>query len=363
MLFTLLIYSKSRAQEYQIKFEEGTFDQALAKSVKEGKFLFIDCYTTWCIPCKMLEKEIFTKKNVAEYFNSKFISLRVDIEKGEGIELRKRFGVQPVPTLLFINSKGEVEHKFIGATTAEEFLKKSQEVFTNENRYGQLQRRYNTGERSPGFLALYLKELLAQSEYSKTKEILYELMTKYPEEKLCINDFWSILTHNFIAERNSEVYTLLIRNSDLLRKNIGQSEYDGKLTQLFIRYADIWIFSGVKEYNKKEFDALRKDVNHLKLKDHEEVLLIFDIAESRVRKDFNTYISLIEKSMDRIKKENVFGILINSRFLVSEGSVTQNRNFLNLIERFISKTNDDTYKKRLESIINELKTRLNSQAN
>lgn len=33
-----------------IKFEEGEFADVLAKAKKEGKPVFMDCYTSWCRP-------------------------------------------------------------------------------------------------------------------------------------------------------------------------------------------------------------------------------------------------------------------------------------------------------------------------
>ena len=45
-----------------IEFEKGTFAEVLAKARKENKMVFMDCYTTWCGPCKKLEKAVFPQK-------------------------------------------------------------------------------------------------------------------------------------------------------------------------------------------------------------------------------------------------------------------------------------------------------------
>ena len=72
------------AQDRSVAFEELTFQEALAKAKQNNKLLFVDCYTSWCGPCKMLAREVFTNNEVADYFNAHFISLKVDCEKGEG---------------------------------------------------------------------------------------------------------------------------------------------------------------------------------------------------------------------------------------------------------------------------------------
>ena len=118
-----------QAQNRSINFEQGTFEEAFNKAKKNGKLLFVDCYTSWCGPCKILAKEVFTDNEVADYFNEYFISFKVDCEKGEGSELSKRFGVSGYPTLLFINEKGEIINKIVGASRQPQFLESVKKGF------------------------------------------------------------------------------------------------------------------------------------------------------------------------------------------------------------------------------------------
>ena len=41
-----------------IKFENGTWAEILAKAKKENKYVFLDAFTTWCGPCKWMDKEV-----------------------------------------------------------------------------------------------------------------------------------------------------------------------------------------------------------------------------------------------------------------------------------------------------------------
>ncbi len=98
-----------------IDFSESSFSEVLAKAKAEGKAVFIDCYTSWCGPCRWMATEVFTDARVAEVFNTRFINMKIDMEKGEGPELAKRFDVTAYPTLVFVNSDGEVIEKNVGA--------------------------------------------------------------------------------------------------------------------------------------------------------------------------------------------------------------------------------------------------------
>ena len=361
LLFIFFCIGGLSAQETGIRFESGNFSQALDKAKQEGKYLFIDCYTTWCGPCKMLEKDVFPDKEVANYFNSKFINLRLDIEKGEGPELKKRFVVQPVPTLLFINNSGEVEHKFIGASTKEEFMRQSAEVFTNDNRYGVIQRKFKGGDRSIGFMSLYMNELLTQSEYANAKELLYSLLKSEPADKLCTKEFWPVLTQNFMAEHGSGVYNFLIKNRDLLSKNIGEKEYKDKMSQIFIKFSNIWVFNGELKIKKEDFDNLKKDIKLISPEDKDEVLYILRLAEARQNKNYDSFISLLDKSSGKISEKNTYSLMINSSFMAKEGSKGQCEKFVGTIDKFIATANNNDYKSRLSNVLKSLDKKIKSE--
>ena len=70
--------------------------------------VFVDCYTTWCGPCKYMTSNVFPQETVGDYFNPNFICLKIDMEKGEGPELVKRYGIRAFPTFLILRPDGSV---------------------------------------------------------------------------------------------------------------------------------------------------------------------------------------------------------------------------------------------------------------
>lgn len=111
-----------------IQFETMSFEEALKKAKEENKLIFMDAYAVWCGPCKMLDRTTFRSDKVGDVFNKNFINLKVDMEKGEGPELAKRYQVRAYPTLLVINGEGKVVKRMLGALTEQQLLAEIKEV-------------------------------------------------------------------------------------------------------------------------------------------------------------------------------------------------------------------------------------------
>src|SRR5258705_1734298 len=106
-----------------INFFQGTFKEAAAKAKAENKFIFLDAFASWCGPCKTMDKEVYANKKVGKYLNEKFISIKIDIEKGEGPEVAKRFhSIDGYPSLLFFSPEGHLAKTILGSRHIKNFL-------------------------------------------------------------------------------------------------------------------------------------------------------------------------------------------------------------------------------------------------
>ncbi len=106
-----------------IEFDQLTFAELLKKAKDEGKLVFIDCYTSWCGPCRAMANSVFPKEEVGNYFNTRFINAKMDMEKGEGKEVAKKYKINAFPTLLFLDSDGNLIERLIGYKSPEALLK------------------------------------------------------------------------------------------------------------------------------------------------------------------------------------------------------------------------------------------------
>lgn len=128
-------------------FEDISYGEALAKAKNENRLVFIDCYTQWCGPCKRMASNVFPLKEVGDYMNGHFVNLKVDMEKGEGVALRKEFRVESFPTFLIIHPDGTLYHKFNGAVGPKTFIAKLEEALQGDRTFGVLEKSYREGNR------------------------------------------------------------------------------------------------------------------------------------------------------------------------------------------------------------------------
>lgn len=126
------------AQDKGIHFEhELSWTEVQAKAKAENKYIFVDCFTTWCGPCKMMSANVFPQEEVGTFFNKNFISVKVQMDKtaGDKEEIKKWYGdakmiadqyeITAFPTFLYFSPEGKLIHRVIGGGDAQSFIAKS----------------------------------------------------------------------------------------------------------------------------------------------------------------------------------------------------------------------------------------------
>lgn len=123
---------KSSNSEIGISFSNLKLETAMKLAKKEKKIIFIDAYTSWCRPCKIMAATAFKDEKVANTYNKQFVNLKIDMEKNaDGAFIARKYKVQAYPTLLFIDSKGNLVKKAIGMQSASQLLNLAKSVEEN----------------------------------------------------------------------------------------------------------------------------------------------------------------------------------------------------------------------------------------
>lgn len=112
----------------RINFIENSWNAAIKKAAAEKKLIFVDAYAVWCAPCRQLKATTFKDKAAAAFFNKNFVNLSMDMEKGEGIKLSEKWGVEEFPTLIILDHKGKVVTGNVGFMDAPGLIRLGQQA-------------------------------------------------------------------------------------------------------------------------------------------------------------------------------------------------------------------------------------------
>jgi thiol-disulfide isomerase/thioredoxin len=246
------------SQNRSIEFETGNFDEILKKAKAENKIIMMDAYTTWCGPCKWMAKNVFTDDAVADFYNSNFVNAKFDMEKGEGIELAKRYGVRAYPTILYINGDGEKVHVGVGAMQADKFIEVGKKANDPKGNLAYMESQYESKKTDATFLVKYLQVL--KDAYMPYDDKLDSYWATQNEEDLTKEANW-ILMKEFLENADSREFKYLrAQKSDFIskygEKDVEDKIYGTYMSKLYkaLRQAgkDRQVYTNAKEAVKKD---------------------------------------------------------------------------------------------------------------
>jgi len=196
-----------------VRFENGiTWQKLIDKAKAANKFIFVDCYATWCLPCKKMDQEVYPLNIIGDKINERFISIKVQMDTGKNDNsdikltypiaryLEKNYIITALPTYLFFDFNGNPIHKEVGSFTAEKFLNVISDALDSSRQIYALVRRANEG-RLPFAEMIILAKRLSGSKYGENK-LAGQVARKY------FTDFLYKLPENeFFTKTNLDVFS------------------------------------------------------------------------------------------------------------------------------------------------------------
>ena len=246
--------SKLCGQSQGIEFKEGNWKDIQEMARKENKPIFLDIYTSWCGPCKLMSKQIFTKEEAGEFFNANFINYKIDAEKGEGIEIAQTYKINSYPTCLFLTHDGKVVSSFIGFKNIKDFMLEGKKAIKNFQILPELlvmEAAYNNGKRQKDFLKEYCTKREEFGE--KGGNPVYEYVQLLTDEELLSKE-------NTRWIQSVDVYDdkLIQRLTSLLRNNWETKGKKGMtpLNNAIMKMLSTFINQATAHNQREKFDRL-----------------------------------------------------------------------------------------------------------
>jgi len=147
ILFLFLFFAVAMTAQ---KINWMTMEEALAAQKKEPKKIFMDAYTDWCGPCKLLDRNTFTNEDLVTFVNENYYAVKFNAEGTEQITYKgtpyanpsydparkgrrnsqhhfaSAMRIQGYPSIVFFDEEGNLIQPIVGYKTAQQleiFLK------------------------------------------------------------------------------------------------------------------------------------------------------------------------------------------------------------------------------------------------
>jgi thioredoxin-related protein len=241
MILFLLSFFSSLAQE-SIYFKEIGSLEMERISKEKRKYTFIYFTNPGCAPCKVMEKTVYVNPSVFSLYNKEFVNIKADCrkEKPEALLLQERYKVVAFPTLLFIDTLGNVIHKKVGFADAKKMIELVEQAKGSEN-LANWQKRYSKGE-----ISLKLVESLLEYEdkplvfieenyVCKAQEVLDKYFASIKTQEFAEKKNWELIK-KYVANPNSNVFEYVAKNQNEFIKKFGEKEVNIKIYETYFDY-------------------------------------------------------------------------------------------------------------------------------
>ncbi len=215
----------AQAQD-QINFFKGTWQEVLAKAKTEQKPIFVDFYTDWCGPCKMMSKNVFTDKEVADYYNQNFIAVKINAEQEEQ-ELVQKVGITAYPSLFYFAADGNILTKNVGALRAKEFKQFGESVMGMIESVKKLPEIKAAYEKNPKDLVAtqtYIKALVLAGKTAEAETLAAVYLPKVAPKDLEKPENWEIVSR-FAKDFSCREMQYVLNNPKNFLNTYGEEAY------------------------------------------------------------------------------------------------------------------------------------------
>ena len=219
------------------------------------------------------------------------MNAKIDMEKGEGLDIAKKYNVQAYPTYLYVDGNGDLVHRVVGSMETPKFIAASANALDPAKQYGTLLRKFDAGDRNPDFL--YNAANVAQSAYDMKKA--EEISAAYLKTQNNLLEEKNVkFISQFTTSASDPNYDFMRKNAPVFETSMGKEQYAGKMYQ--IAFQSSYTELGVKR------DLTKEQVPGVLAKAKDYFKKILPEQEAKLTSNFAMNIHRITKDWDGFAK-------------------------------------------------------------
>lgn len=278
-------------------------DAALAKAKAENKMVFVDFYTSWCGPCKVMSAEVFPLEKVGSFYNKQFISCKVQCDdKGIGVELGKKYQIYAYPTLMYLDKNGELLHSTAGSPSADNFIELGKIAANPDRNLFSLIKEWNAGNREEAFVGKYFRALKEGYRSGKLNNDFVTYFNGLSAADKCKKSTYE-LTQFVKPAPFSPVFEYIEENQKKYFKTIGKAQIDKYIADTYL-----WYLKGlINPETRKEYEIAKAKFKARKYPYYDEFAMfysVFELQDSTGDYNVNEYMKRGDAFLQKYGKNN-----------------------------------------------------------
>lgn len=242
-----------------VPFMEGKFQEALSIAHEQKRILFVDVYTSWCMPCKWMNKQVFSTQEAADFFKD-FVCLKIDAEKGEGIDFAKKYDIHAYPTFLMFLPDGTLQHKFIGGDSLKQFIPKVERGLNKKTSWTYLMRKYKNGNLSQKDI-LHAMQVFKDANMNVALDTLFDMLSFKNKVSNCNVYIYDMLGY---FDLYSQRFDFLICNYEQIGKGRFVNVALNKINSIIIEHLSNYTTGFISKERNSMGDSRKSEISYIK---------------------------------------------------------------------------------------------------
>jgi thiol-disulfide isomerase/thioredoxin len=194
LLFWLLVTSPvlTEGQDIGVHFvHQLSWQGILEKARAENKYVFVDCYATWCSPCRTMDKKVYPVDSIGTFMNDQFICVKIQMDTTghDDMETRgwyetarqiaQQYQIKAYPTYLFFAPDGRVVHEDLGFKGSNAFLSMATAAMDSSKQYYTLLAKYRHSDKNYTLMPMLGDEAKELGQDSIYNQVARDYMHNY----------------------------------------------------------------------------------------------------------------------------------------------------------------------------------------
>ncbi|GGB24032.1 thioredoxin family protein [Puia dinghuensis] len=282
ILFNLLFWAPLVVIAQGAHFENGlSWQQIREKAIAENKYIFVDYYATWCRPCKMMDRNVYSNDSVGQILNSQFVSVKVQMDTTrydndtvkawyeDAHTLGTAYKIKSLPSFLFFTPDGHIVHRGLGYLTVQEFIRLAMEARNPAKQYYTLLEKYRSGNMDPKDLPYLAHRANFADEPDVARAVVADYLHNYlnnsGSSEICAKKNLDLLAQfPMVLSSSDKVFEFLYRNGDLADSALDNKGFSKRFVNSVITQEEIKpMIDAAKTAGKEpDWDRITRNIEH-----------------------------------------------------------------------------------------------------